>query len=100
MRRLVGIYFHETALELDLLQRAVEAKDAAEIRRIAHGSAGASAVYGMKPIAVLFRAMEYLGRDNALADTPRLMADAKAAFENIKLFWKSYVDGRSGQKAA
>jgi two-component system, sensor histidine kinase and response regulator len=100
MRRLVGIYLQETARELQNLEAALKAGQTEEVHRIAHGCKGASAAYGMTLIAAILKEIEFQGRDKRLEETPAALLRAQAAFRDIESFWKSYLEGTSGAKAA
>ena len=91
MRRLMDIYLHETAHELDLIDAALEAKNVADVHRLSHGAAGGSETYGISPLAKIFRHMEALGKQGHLTEIPELMIQARAGLKAVQAFWDAYI---------
>jgi len=58
LRELVTLFVTQTTEQLGQLAEAIRALDAAEVRRLAHSCAGASATCGMSSLAQLLRELE------------------------------------------
>jgi len=80
---LVTLYVQQTTGQLQQLEAAVKAGDAATIKRLAHSCAGASATCGMQRIVGPLRELERLGAANQLAPTAALFTQVTAEFELI-----------------
>jgi HPt (histidine-containing phosphotransfer) domain-containing protein len=91
LRRLLGIYIHETQHELPLLRAAVETGNAAEVRRLAHGMAGGSMTYGMVAIAPPLRALEEDAKQSNLSHGLERVAEAEAQFARILAFVNEWI---------
>jgi len=85
LRELVSLYVQQTTQQLNQLRAAVAAGHAAEVRRVAHSCAGASATCGMRRITPLLRQMEARAEAGELAELPRLLAEAEEEFRRIQL---------------
>jgi CheY-like chemotaxis protein/HPt (histidine-containing phosphotransfer) domain-containing protein len=85
LRELVSLYVQQTTQQLNQLRAAVAAGHAAEVRRVAHSCAGASATCGMRRITPLLRQMEARAEAGELAELPRLLAQAEEEFRRIQL---------------
>jgi CheY-like chemotaxis protein/anti-sigma regulatory factor (Ser/Thr protein kinase) len=83
LRELVSLYIKQTRDQLGQLNVAVQAGDAAEVRRIAHSCAGASATCGMARIVPLLRDMEHQGMEGRLTSASELMHKAFEEFAAI-----------------
>lgn len=90
LRELVNLYLEQTTMQLEQLQKAVAENQTAEVRRIAHSCAGASATCGMNEIVPLLREMERQGFENQLTSAPALCADALREFARIRAFLAPY----------
>jgi len=66
------------------LAAAAMAGDKAEVRRIAHSCAGASATCGMSAIVPLLRELERQGQDGKLLGAEKLCAAAEQEFARIR----------------
>ena len=84
MRELVALYVEQTTTQLGQLSAAAKAGDAAEVRRIAHSCAGASATCGMSALVPLLRELERQGHEGKLLDSEKLCADASLEFTRIR----------------
>jgi HPt (histidine-containing phosphotransfer) domain-containing protein len=100
MRRLVAIFLKETASELKALQAAFERRDIDEVHRIAHGCKGASAAYGMTLLAEILKDIESQAHEKRTDKTLESIRQARAAFKDVEVFWKSYLEGTSDKRAA
>ena len=86
LRELVTLYLTQTTEQLEKLRAAVDAADAAEVRRLAHSCAGASATCGMRHLVPLLRELERQGRDGKLTDAGNVFAQAGREFKRIRSF--------------
>lgn len=90
VRELVNLYIEQTTLQLQELETAIRAGQAAEVRRIAHSCAGASATCGAGGIVPLMREMENQGSKGNLTTAETVCADAAREFGRICAFLKTY----------
>jgi HPt (histidine-containing phosphotransfer) domain-containing protein len=86
LRELVDLYLSQTTEQFDKLRSAVSAGDAAEVRRVAHSCAGASATCGMRYLVPLLRELERQGRDGKLTNAGEVFEQAGQEFKRIQLF--------------
>jgi CheY-like chemotaxis protein len=86
LRELVDLYLSQTSEQFDKLRAAVVAGDAAEVRRVAHSCAGASATCGMRYLVPLLRELEHQGRDGKLTNAAEVFEQAGQEFKRIQLF--------------
>jgi signal transduction histidine kinase/HPt (histidine-containing phosphotransfer) domain-containing protein/BarA-like signal transduction histidine kinase len=85
-RELVEMYHAQTARQLDQISEAVRHNDTAEVRRVAHSCAGASATLGMVRLVPMLRELEKQGASGALTNAAQLCEDAAREFKAIKDF--------------
>jgi CheY-like chemotaxis protein/HPt (histidine-containing phosphotransfer) domain-containing protein len=95
LRELVTLYFSQTSEQLEQLEAAITANTTAEVRRIAHSCAGASATCGMRRLVPLLREMERQGYEGKLTNASELCADAVREFGSIREFLKEYLASHS-----
>jgi CheY-like chemotaxis protein/HPt (histidine-containing phosphotransfer) domain-containing protein len=91
LRELATLYLKQTSEQLEQLGAAVKAGHAADVRRLAHSCAGASATCGMKRIAPILREMERHGYEQKLIGTNELFQQAHQEFESIRSFLEAYM---------
>ena len=96
VRDLVKLYLEQTSEQLQQLEAAIKAGEAAEVRRLAHSCAGASSTCGMSGIVPMMREMERQGFEAKLAKTGAVCADAAREFVRIRTFLESYCAGGHG----
>jgi HPt (histidine-containing phosphotransfer) domain-containing protein len=89
LRELVELYLSQTTEQLEKLRAALAAADAAEVRRVAHSCAGASATCGMRHMVPLLRELERQGREGKLADADSLFEQTAREFQKVRLFLES-----------
>jgi CheY-like chemotaxis protein len=89
LRELVELYLSQTTEQLEKLRAALAAADAAEVRRVAHSCAGASATCGMRHMVPLLRELERQGREGKLDDAGTLFEQTAAEFQKVRLFLES-----------
>jgi HPt (histidine-containing phosphotransfer) domain-containing protein len=86
LRELVILYLTQTTEQMDKLHQAVATGNAAEVRRVAHSCAGASATCGMRHLVPLLRELERQGREGKLTNAGDLFEQAGREFKRIRLF--------------
>ena len=86
LRELVELYLSQTSEQLDKLGSAVAAGDTAEVRRVAHSCAGASATCGMRYLVPLLRELEHQGREGKLSNATQIFEQAGREFKRIQQF--------------
>jgi CheY-like chemotaxis protein len=91
LRELITLYIDQTSGQLEQLQAAVQSGSAAEVRRIAHSCAGASATCGMRQLVPLLRELEREGFEQKLVNAPTLSADAGKEFRRIRGFLEEFL---------
>jgi len=78
---------------LEKLRSSVVAADAAEVRRVAHSCAGASATCGMRQLVPLLLELEGQGREGKLVNAEKLCQQALHEFQRIRSFLDERVPG-------
>ena len=91
LRELVTLYLNQTGGQLEQLEAAVQSGNAADVRRLAHSCAGASATCGMRRLVPLLRELEHRGFENRLAGAAELSQQAAREFETIRAFLENYL---------
>jgi CheY-like chemotaxis protein/nitrogen-specific signal transduction histidine kinase len=91
LKELTDLYLSQTEEQIARLQAAVNAGAAAEVRRIAHSCAGASATCGMRRLVPLLRELERQGSQSNLTSAPQLSQEAAHEFTLIRSFIDSYL---------
>jgi CheY-like chemotaxis protein/nitrogen-specific signal transduction histidine kinase len=91
LRELTDLYLCQTEDQIAKLQAAVAAGVAAEVRRLAHSCAGASATCGMRRLVPLLRELESRSAQGELAGAPQLCQQAAHEFTLIRPFIDSYL---------
>jgi CheY-like chemotaxis protein/HPt (histidine-containing phosphotransfer) domain-containing protein len=91
LRELVTLYLNQTIEQIGQLESAVRNGSAAEVRRLAHSCAGASATCGMRYLVPLLRELERQGAEEKLTDAVEVCQRAKSEFERIQAFLEAYL---------
>jgi HPt (histidine-containing phosphotransfer) domain-containing protein len=91
LRDLIGLYLRQTGEQFQQLQRAVTTQSSAEIRRLAHSCAGASATCGMAGIVPLLRELERQGTEGEIGTSADVFAKAQVEFGRIREFLEGYL---------
>jgi CheY-like chemotaxis protein/HPt (histidine-containing phosphotransfer) domain-containing protein len=86
LRELVELYLKQTTQQIAQLEAAVRARNANDIRRVAHSCAGASATLGMTRLVPLLRDLEKQGASGTLTDAAQLCEKAAREFQLIQHF--------------
>jgi CheY-like chemotaxis protein len=85
-RELVDLYNKQTTQQLEQIQNAIRANDTAEVRRVAHSCAGASATLGMVRLVPMLRDLEKQGHDGKLTTAAQVAENAAREFKIIQDF--------------
>jgi HPt (histidine-containing phosphotransfer) domain-containing protein len=99
LRDLVTLYLSQTTGQVEQLTSAVKAGSAAEVRRIAHSCAGASATCGMRRIVQFLRQMEHESEEGNLSNAPELNRQVGEEFKRIKSFLEAHMAKQSDAAA-
>jgi signal transduction histidine kinase/HPt (histidine-containing phosphotransfer) domain-containing protein len=91
LRELVNLYLEQTNGQIEQLEAAVQAGNAAEVRRLAHSCAGASATCGMRRLVPCLRELERLGLEGQLNGAAQFCQVAVAEFDRIRKFLTAYM---------
>ena len=91
LTELVTLYVKQTTDQLQQLDVAIKANDAATVRRVAHSCAGASATCGMQRIVVPLRELERQGSENRLTTASELFVQVSHEFELIRKTLAPYL---------
>jgi HPt (histidine-containing phosphotransfer) domain-containing protein len=94
-RELAQLYLTQTAEQFEHLEAAVAAGNAAEIRRISHSSAGASATCGMRFLVPLLRQLEHESAEGNLANSATLCDQSLAEFARVRQFLEARLAEQS-----
>jgi signal transduction histidine kinase/HPt (histidine-containing phosphotransfer) domain-containing protein len=86
LRELVDLFFKQTTQQLELLEAAVRANKAEDVRRVAHSCAGASATLGMTRFVPLLRKLERQGASGTLTTATQVYEDTAREFKLIQNF--------------
>jgi CheY-like chemotaxis protein/HPt (histidine-containing phosphotransfer) domain-containing protein len=91
LRELVTLYLAQTGEQMEQLETAVRAGNAAEVRRLAHSCAGASATCGMRNLVPMLRELERQGAEGKLTSAVEVRRDAGREFESIRTYLEAYM---------
>jgi CheY-like chemotaxis protein len=100
MKELAGMYVDQTTGQLQQLRVAITAQNHADVRRIAHSCAGASATCGMTKLVPHLREMERQGHDGRLTDAADRCRQADQEFERIRGFFAAQFGIGAAELAA
>jgi CheY-like chemotaxis protein len=89
-RELTTLYLKQTGEQIEQLEAAARAGLAAEVRRLAHSCAGASATCGMGRIVPLLRELERQGDEEKLTNANELCQKVIQEFECIRAYLDAY----------
>jgi len=99
LRELVDLFFKQTTQQLELLEAAVRANKAEDVRRVAHSCAGASATLGMTRFVPLLRKLERQGASGTLTTAARVYEDTAREFKLIQNFLAAQLNSAAQQLA-
>jgi signal transduction histidine kinase/HPt (histidine-containing phosphotransfer) domain-containing protein len=86
LRELVDLFLKQTSQQMKLLEAAVRANKAEDVRRVAHSCAGASATLGMTRFVPLLRKLERQGASGTLTTATQVYEDTAREFKLIQHF--------------
>jgi len=86
IRELVDLFFKQTVQQLAQLEAAVLTNNAADVRRVAHSCAGASATLGMTRFVPFLRELERQGASGTLTNAVEVYEKAALEFKLIQQF--------------
>ena len=84
-------YIRHTREQLDQLKEVLHKRDAAQLKWIAHSSAGSSAMCGMTAMVESLRELERLGQTNELANAPAVYDRVVKEFERVEQFLQEHL---------
>jgi CheY-like chemotaxis protein len=99
LRELINLYLKQTGEQIEQLAAAVQAGSAAEVRRLAHSCAGASATCGMSRIVPLLRELEKQGNEGQLTGAAELSRQVNDEFKRIHAYLESYLQKQTAVTA-
>src|SRR5947207_5536221 len=91
LRELVSLYLDQTGKQVLQLAAAAQSGAAADVRRLAHSCAGASATCGMNRLVPLLRELERQGHEEKLTTASQLCQDVSREFERVRVFLQNYL---------
>ena len=91
LRDLINLYLNQTSTQVAQLLAAVKAGTAAEVRRLAHSCAGASATCGMAGIMPPLRELEREGECGSLIHAGELADQVEQEFIRIRTFLENHL---------
>ena len=91
LRDLINLYLKQTSEQVTQLLAAVKAGTAAEVRRLAHSCAGASATCGMADILPPLRELEREGECGQLVHAAELADQVGQEFQRIRTFLENHL---------
>ena len=99
LKELVTLYLNQTTEQLEQLQSAIAAGAAAEVRRLAHSCAGASATCGMHRLAPRLRQLEHQAQAGDLSQATERFAELASEFDAIRAYFHEHMT-RPGELVA
>jgi CheY-like chemotaxis protein/nitrogen-specific signal transduction histidine kinase len=96
LRELATLYLSQTSEQMEQLEAAIGAGEAAEVRRLAHSCAGASSTCGMRQLVPLLRELERQGLEGKLTNAAEIWQESGREFARIRTFLEAYMAGQSG----
>jgi signal transduction histidine kinase/two-component SAPR family response regulator/HPt (histidine-containing phosphotransfer) domain-containing protein len=83
LREIIALYLTEAAGQIDAMRTALDSHNAAELRRLAHSMAGASATCGAETLMTLLRDVETDAARSELGRASGLMEKITAEFDRV-----------------
>ena len=100
IRELVDLFLKQTTDQLAQLETAVRENKAADVRRVAHSCAGASATLGMTRFVPMIRELEKQGADGTLTNAAEVYEKAALEFKLIQNFLAAQLNPAGPPPAA
>ena len=92
MRELVLTFVDDAPRQLDEMQTACGDKNAAEVRRLAHGLKSNGADFGATDFSELCQRLEHQAANDNLEEADSLIAALKTEFERVKNALEDYIN--------
>ena len=100
IRELVDLFLKQTTQQLAQLEAAVRENKAADVRRVAHSCAGASATLGMTRLVPMIRELEKQGASGTLTNAAEVYEKAALEFKLIQNFLAAQLNPAGPPPAA
>jgi len=100
LRELVELYIQQTSKQLSQLNTALAARNADEVKRLAHSCSGASSTCGMVGMVPPLRELERQGNEGLQPNADRLAFEAVREFQRIQTFLTCYLESHSAPRLA
>jgi two-component system sensor kinase len=85
LEQVVKLFFTESAKNLGEIRRAIQARDAKKLRRVAHTVKADADVFGAGPAFAAALRLEIMGKQNHFADAELACANLEREIEQLKL---------------
>jgi HPt (histidine-containing phosphotransfer) domain-containing protein len=99
LRELISLYLRQTTEQVAQIAAAVQANAPAEVRRLAHSCAGASATCGMTRIVPFLRELERQGNEEKLTGAAELSRQVTEEFKVIRNYLETYMQKHAAMAA-
>lgn len=86
---LVDTFVNDSAKRIDDIQAAIAEGDAVRLRAVAHGFKGSALNISARQLTEYCKQLEYMGRDDNLADADTVFQQAKQEFFQVRDFLKA-----------
>ncbi|MCP3870379.1 MAG: response regulator [Gammaproteobacteria bacterium] len=83
LQKVVSLYLGNSPELLQSLKTAIENDEPADVRASAHSLKSSSANLGAKSLAVLFKSLEEMGRDQAIANAKAKFTEVESVFAQV-----------------
>jgi HPt (histidine-containing phosphotransfer) domain-containing protein len=100
IRELVDLFLKQTTQQLTQLEAAVRENKAADVRRVAHSCAGASATLGLTRFVPMIRELEKQGASGTLTNAAEVYEKAALEFKLIQNFLAAQLNPAGAPPAA
>jgi CheY-like chemotaxis protein/HPt (histidine-containing phosphotransfer) domain-containing protein len=91
LRELIVLFMTQTTEQIEQLDTAIRANAVADVRRVAHSCAGASATCGMVRLVPLLRELERQGMEEKLTNASELCGEMRKEFVRLRTFLEGYL---------
>lgn len=88
---LIQLFLAEAPQQFEKLKQAVADNDDQQLYNIAHNLKGNSATLGAKEFAEICRQLEHMGKQQDLANTPKIITTAQAAFKRMVAAFEEFL---------
>ena len=87
---LVDLYLEQTTGQIEEIQNAITAGNAAEVRRISHSCAGANATCGMDGLVAPMRELERMGDGGDITNAQLQLDKVRSEFVRIGAYLEQF----------